>query len=141
MEFDETKHPRDEDGKFKIVGKFNKDVYKFLKSKYGIKDPDVAITDRWLKEHIEPGHSGFYKNNKKYISKIIKDPDYIIEDSKRNNTVLFIGKLEKSQIVISLRTNEENGYKNTIITFFGCGKSTLDRILRNKNVIYNKTKK
>lgn len=120
-----------------FAGNINKQVYDILKQTFNIKNPEVVITDKWFKNHIEPGHEKFYENNKHHIAKIINDPDYIFIDKNHNDTVIFVGEIEESQIVISLNTKRDD-YSNTIITFFPCGEKTLQRMKRSKQKIYQK---
>jgi hypothetical protein len=70
-------------------------------------------------------------------SGIINNPDYIFISNKKENTVIFVSKKHKVQLIVSLNTTDEN-LSNTIITIFGCGNSTLKRLKKKNEILYKK---
>ncbi len=69
---------------------------------------------------------------------LIEDPDFIFKDATHKNGVIFVGMLEKTQIIIALNsTNRE--WKNTIITLFGCGACTLKKLKKYRKILYQKS--
>lgn len=89
-----------------FIGKLNKEklgIYKNL-----IVTEDVIITEERIK-HIKEHHPGDYETYNKYLSIIIKNPDYIINDNKNINTILLLKSIYNNkgniQIVLKLNTN------------------------------------
>lgn len=94
-------------------GKKSSFVGKLLKKING-KYKDKVITDERIK-HIKKHHPGYSI----YIPKIINNLDYIIEDNKNLDTVLYNykRKWKNIQIVVRLNTNEKEREKqNSILT-------------------------
>lgn len=102
---------------------------------------EVILTSERIK-HIKEHHPGDYEKYGKYISEIIKKPDYILEDSKNFDTVLYMKTIIKDdkkniQIVIRLNTNKtEIKKKNSILTLWKIKNSTYNQLIRNKKVIW-----
>ncbi len=138
MQFDEKKHPRDNEGKFIEVGKFGQKISKILKDNFNNFNDDVIITENIFRAHIDGNHDDFYNVHKEHLHKIIEDPDFIFKDATHKNGVIFVGMLEKTQIIIALNsTNRE--WKNTIITLFGCGTRTLKKLKKYRKILYQKS--
>lgn len=78
------------------------------------------------------------------LSEIFNDPDYIIDDESRENTVKVIKYMSDTNIHIALKLivagDENPHYKNSIITAWEMGNKKLNQLLRNKTVLYKKEK-
>ena len=101
---------------------------------------EVILTSERIK-HIKEHHPGDYEKYGKYISEIIKNPDYILEDSKNFDIVLYMKTImddkKNIQIVIRLNTNKtEIKKKNSILTLWKIKNSTYNQLIRNKKVIW-----
>lgn len=46
-------------------------------------------------KHIQEHHPGDYENYNQYITDTVSDPDYIIDDTKNLDTVLFMKTIKK----------------------------------------------
>ena len=103
---------------------------------------EVILTDERIK-HIKEHHPGDYEKYNKYLKKIIETPDYILEDEKNTDTVIYLKTIKDNnknlQIVLKLVTKITNkNHKNSILTFWKIKEKTLHQLLRNKKIIYKK---
>ena len=106
---------------------------------------EVILTEERIK-HIKEHHPGDYEKYGIYISEIIKEPDYILEDNKNIDTILYMKNIINNktniQIVIRLNTNKTDiNKKNSILTLWKIKNSTYNQLLRNRKVIWKKLDK
>lgn len=121
------------------VGRINRDIYKCITE--DIVTDEVIITENQM-QHILDRHPDAYAEIIDYLSDIIRDPDFIIED-KHDNTGLVIKrvKLEKeyAQMVLRICTSDDNpNYKNSVISCWEISEKRLQNYLRNKRILYKK---
>lgn len=101
---------------------------------------EVILTDERLYEHILLFHRDEYLELRPYIKSIIKNPDYIIEDNKYKDTMIYLKKIndieKNGRIVIKLAigTDKEHN-KNSIITLMKLNKRTWNQTIRNRGKI------
>lgn len=124
----------------RCVGKLDKE--KLGKYKENIITDDVILTDERIK-HIQEHHPGDYEKYGIYATNVIKNPDYIIKDTKNLDTVLYMKTIEENrvniQIVVRLNTNLKEIYKqNSILTLWKMRTKTYKQVIRNKEIIYEK---
>lgn len=118
------------------IGKININKYAGLCNKK-ISTEEVIITYKQI-EHINEERLGIYDKYKERIEEIIKNPDYIIEDTKHKETGLVIKSYDKN-IVLVLRLNTcINNKKNSIITMWEIKEKRLQRYLLTHKIIYKK---
>ena len=106
---------------------------------------DVILTDERLYEHILLFHEDEYKQLKPYIKKIIDNPDYIIQDNRHEDTMIYlkqIDEIEKNgRVVIKLALGQDKEHnKNSIITMMKLNKRTWKQTIRNRGNIIWKNK-
>lgn len=128
-----------EDVQVHSVGRINRDIYKCITE--DIVTDEVIITENQM-QHILDRHPDAYAEIIDYLSDIIRDPDFIIED-KHDNTGLVIKrvKLEKeyAQMVLRICTSDDNpSYKNSVISCWEISEKRLQNYLRNKRILYKK---
>lgn len=121
------------------VGKINRDIYKCITA--DIVTEEVVITDNQL-QHILDRHPEAYKEVVHYLSDIIQEPDFIIED-KHDNTGLVIKRVklkkEYAQMVLRICTSvDDPNYKNSVISCWEISEKRLQNYLRNKRILYKK---
>lgn len=58
---------------------------------------EVILTDERLNEHILLYHKEEYKQLKPYIKNIIDNPDYIIEDNRHEDTMIYLKQLHNTE--------------------------------------------
>ena len=122
------------------IGKINrKQLGKYRKK---LVTDEVILTNERIK-HIKEYHPGDYEKYAIYIPKIIGNPDYIINDNKNLDTLLYIKRIEEDsknvQIVVKLNTNKnEKEKKNTILTLWKIKDRTYKQLLRNKEIIWKR---
>ena len=102
---------------------------------------DVIITEERI-EHIKERHPNDYERYCAYIPEIIREPDYIIEDS-RPHTALVMKHIEEAgehfRLTLRLVTVSDNaGYKNSVITFLKVREKEWNRLVKNKRILYRK---
>ncbi len=115
------------------------------KYKEKIVTENVILTYERLK-HIQEHHPGDYEKYGSYIEEILSSPDYIIEDNKNIDTVLFLKTIKENekniQIVLKLNTNvNEKDKQNSILTFWKIKDKTYRQLIRNKEIIYSRLDK
>ena len=106
---------------------------------------DVILTDERLYEHILLFHEDEYKQLKPYIKKIIDNPDYIIQDNRHEDTMIYlkqIDEIEKNgRVVIKLALGQDDEHnKNSIITMMKLNKRTWKQTIKNRGNIIWKNK-
>ena len=121
------------------VGKINREIFKCITE--DIRTDEVIITDNQI-QHIKDRHPEIYDKVLNNIQEAIRVPDYIIRD-KHEYTGLVIKRIEIEsgilQVVLRLCTSEdEQGYKNSIISCWELSEKRLQNYLRNKEILYSR---
>ena len=118
------------------------------KYKKGLITEEVILTDERLYEHILLFHENEYKELRPYLKSIIDNPDYIIEDNRHEDTMIYlkqIKNIEKNgRVVIKLALGQDKEHnKNSIITMMKLNNRTWNQTLKNRGKIIwkNKNKK
>jgi len=125
------------------IGKLDKN--KLGKYKYKIITDEVILTEERIK-HIKEHHPGDYEEYYKYLTEIIKNPDYIIDDSKNIDTIAHLKTISECnknfQVIVRLNTNlKETNKKNSILTLWKINSKAYNQIIRNKQIIWRKVDK
>ena len=125
------------------IGKIDREKLGDYKEK--LVTTDVILTEERIK-HIKEHHPGDYEKYGVYIKEVIRDPDYILDDNKNIDTVLYMKNIKENnkniQIVIRLNTNKtEFNKKNSILTLWKVKNSTYNQLIRNRKVIWKKLDK
>lgn len=112
----------------------------FEKITNDITTDEVIITDERIK-HCNK-HNNAYDKYKQYIPEMLIDPDYIFSNEKENTGVV-VKTIEQEgkplELILRLHTStDEDGKKNSIISFWDISEKTLKRYLRTKNIVYRK---
>lgn len=122
--------------------KLNDDVYTAIKKEFkGLNSREIILRTERL-EHIKFRHPEVIDLLKENYKKIIEDPDYILKDSKYDDTIWNIKRIEDKGLimVIKLIIDKSGGYKNSIITCFRINDKITNKHIKNKKVIYIKNK-
>jgi len=121
------------------VGKLDKDIYRCVTD--DITTDEVIITNVQI-QHVMERHPGDYERFFGFFREIISNPDYIIEANKPNTAVVLkeIQAADESfKLVLRLAVSTDSpNYKNSIITFMKIDKKDLERLVRNKKVLYKR---
>lgn len=101
---------------------------------------EVILTDERLYEHILLFHEEEYKQLRRYINSIIEDPDYIVEDNRHEDTMIYLKQIEEisknGRVVIKLALGKDEEHsKNSIITLMKLNKRTWNQTIRNRGKI------
>ena len=118
----------------------NLDKEKLGKYKNQLITEEVILTDERLYEHILIYHEEDYKKLKPYIKDIIKYPDYIIEDNRHIDTMIYLKHIKKVQkngrVVVKLALSKDVEHnKNSIITLMRLNKRTWKQTIKNRGKI------
>ena len=121
------------------------DRNKLEKYKKGLITEEVILTDERLYEHILLFHENEYKELRPYLKSIIDNPDYIIEDNRHEDTMIYlkqIKNIEKNgRVVIKLALGQDKEHnKNSIITMMKLNNRTWNQTLKNRGKIICKNK-
>lgn len=107
---------------------------------------EVILTDERLYEHILLFHREEYKQLRPYIKSIIENPDYIVEDNRHKDTMIYlkeienIGKNGRVVIKLALGNDKEHG-KDSIITLMKLNRRTWNQTIKNRGKIIWKSRK
>lgn len=128
------------------IGKI--DIKKIGKYKKKIITTELILTQERLNHHIYKYHEKEYIEIKNYIKYIIDNPDYILEDNKNIDTLIYLKHIEeinkKARVVIKLATNKNDKIynKNSIITIMRQRDKSWEQTLKNRGtIIYKKLDK
>ena len=107
---------------------------------------EVILTDERLYDHILLFHEEEYKQLRPYIRSIIEEPDYIIEDNKHEDTMIYLKEInnidKNGRVVIKLALGKDEEHnKNSIITLMKLNKRTWNQTIKNRGKIIWKDKK
>lgn len=109
---------------------------------------EVILTDERLYGHILLFHEEEYKQLRPYIKDIIENPDYIVEDNRHEDTMIYLKEIteidKNGRVVIKLALGKDKEYnKNSIITLMKLNKRTWNQTIKNRGKIIwkNKNKK
>jgi len=120
------------------IGKIDKEKLGKLKEK--IISEDVILTDERI-IHIKEHHPGDFENYSIYINEIITSPDYIINDNRNIDTILYIKKIKSNnkniQIIVKLNTNlKEKNKQNSILTIWKIKDKNYNKLIKNKEILW-----
>lgn len=81
-----------------------------------------------------------YKQLRRYIKNIIEDPDYIVEDNRHEDTMIYLKQIEEisknGRVVIKLALGKDEEHsKNSITTLMKLNKRTWNQTIRNRGKI------
>ena len=102
---------------------------------------EVIITEERI-QHIKEIHNNDFFEIQPYIQDVLSMPDYILADSKRENTGLILKQITennglKVQVVLRVHTSKDRkGLKNSIISAWKISDSRWNNYLRNKKILY-----
>ena len=118
------------------VGKIDINKYAKLCEKR-ITTDEVIITNKQI-EHINEERKGTYNRYANKLKEVITNPDYIIEDTKHEETGLVIKQYSKNVIVVLKLNTSNDERKNSIITIWEIKEKRLERYLLTHKIIYKK---
>ena len=122
-----------------FVCKLDRELYRTVTK--DIATDDVIITAERI-EHIKVRHPNDWERFNNYLVDIIKAPDYIIRDDRPYTAMLLkeisVGENnEHFRVALRLTTsNDPKNYKNSIITFLKIREKEWNRVIRNKEILY-----
>ena len=110
-----------------FICKINKNILGKYKNK--IISKDVILTQERLENHILIYHKKDYEQLKPYLKNIINNPDFIIDDNRHEDTLIFLKEINEiskcGRIVLKLTLGKNIVYsKNSIITLMRLNKRT-----------------
>ena len=125
-----------------VIGRIDREIFRCIAE--DIVTEEVVMTDNQL-QHILQRHPEVFPAVLDVLRDILRDPDYIIED-KHPYTGLVVRRLETGseslQVVLRICTSEDQpGYKNSVISCWEISERRLQNYLRNKKILYNRKKK
>lgn len=128
---DDKRKQQEELIKKSTIGKF--DINKYTKT-IKTTTKDVVLFEERIK-HIKERHPEVEKYIKD-IPKIIKNPDMILQEAKRKDTIWIIKKFDKNvKITMKLNITNDKNIKNSVIQMQFMRDSEIDRNIRNEKVI------
>lgn len=122
----------------KYIGKL--DGEKLGKYKNKIVTQNVIITNERI-EHIKKRHLNDYEKYINHISDIIKNPDYILIDKDKIDTVMFLKRIldNTKNIIVIVKLNteiEKIEMSNSILTFWQIRNVNYEKVIKNNIIVY-----
>lgn len=121
------------------VGKINREIYRCITE--DISTDEVVITDERIR-HIKERHPKDYAEVIRYMTQVIQEPDYILQDEVDNTgLVIKTSKNDQNSIQVILRIHtakDKDRHKNSIISGWKISDKRLQNYLRNKVILYKK---
>ena len=122
----------------KYIGKL--DGEKLGKYKNKIVTQNVIITNERI-EHIKKRHLNDYEKYINHISDIIKNPDYILIDKDKIDTVMFLKRIldNTKNIIVIVKLNteiEKIEMSNSILTFWQIRNVNYEKMIKNNIIVY-----
>ena len=122
-----------------VIGRIDREIFRCIAE--DIVTEEVVMTDNQL-QHILQRHPEVFPAVLDVLRDTLRDPDYIIED-KHPYTGLVVRRLETGseslQVVLRICTSEDQpGYKNSVISCWEISERRLKNYLRNKKILYNR---
>ena len=122
-----------------VIGRIDREIIRCIAE--DIVTEEVVMTDNQL-QHILQRHPEVFPVVMDVVRDTLRDPDYIIED-KHPYTGLVVRRLETGseslQVVLRICTSEDQpGYKNSVISCWEISERRLQNYLRNKKILYNR---
>jgi hypothetical protein len=122
-----------------VIGKIDREIYRCITE--DIVTEDVVLTEKQL-QHILDRHPDVFQKVLDNLAGAICDPDYILAD-RHIHTGLIIKEIDVDgnslQFVLRICTSQdEPGYKNSVISCWEISEQRLQNYLRNKTVLYKR---
>lgn len=121
------------------VGKIDKELFRCVSE--NITTDEVIITDERV-QHIKERHPGDYERYFEYLTRIVENPDYILEANKPDSALLLkhIEDNGKSyKLILRLKTSHDpEGFKNSVITFQKVEDRRYTRYTKSEKVLYKR---
>lgn len=123
-----------------FICKINKNILGKYKNR--IITEDVILTQERLNNHILLYHVKDFEQLSPYLKDIIYNPDFVMEDNRHTNTLIFLKKIkaiEKAgRIVLKLAVDKDDLHdKNFIITLMRLNNRTWNQTIKNRgNTIF-----
>ena len=143
--------PKDESQNDESNGVFAKsslseDVMNVLEKEFGKLNGDEVILRKERLEHIKERHPEVVDILKNNYVEAVNNPDYVLKDSKNENTIWNIKKIEEKNINIViklsvLKEKEHKRYLNSTITAHEIKNSRLNKYLEKQKQLYKNQKK
>ena len=117
----------------RYIGKLDIDKLGIYRNK--LITAEVIMTNERLYQHILIHHKSEYEQLEKYIKDIIENPDYIIEDNRHSDTMIYLKQISnlKGRIIIKLALGQDEEHnKNSIITIMKLNGRTWKQSIRNR---------
>ncbi len=123
---------------YKTMG--NLDINMIGKYKDIISTNEIVLTNE-RSVHIYKDHPKDYDKIIRGIKPTLNNPNFVLVDSKKEDTLLFIRKLKEDNqnVVVKLNTtNDEKHPKNSIMTSWIINDKNLKRLLKKNKALYEK---
>lgn len=122
----------------RILGKLEE---RALKAEFGaLRTTDVIVTEERIK-HIRERHPQDVELFELYGTETVAKPDIVIKDMKNEGTVFMIKHLPDYNINVVVRLalkTEDEGLKNSVMTFYRIRAKNLVKLLRKNKEVYRK---
>lgn len=113
----------------------------YLEREFGkLQTNEIIITQERL-EHIKQRHAEDFALFGEYAAKAIFSPDLILKNTYNKGTVFVVKKLPETNLNVVVRLalgSDEDGRKNSVMTFYRIREKNLKKLKNKHKVLYNK---
>ncbi|PID67419.1 MAG: hypothetical protein CR959_00335 [Fusobacteriales bacterium] len=123
----------------------NKNQKELLENEFGELNTSKVVLFKERLEHIKDRHPEIVEILKDNFKSVVEDPDYILKDEKKNNTIWAIKNIKDKKlnlvIKLSLKNNKEQSkFLNSVITGHKLNDDRLEKYLKKNKLLYKNKK-
>lgn len=113
----------------------------YLEKEFGkLQTEEIIVTQERL-EHIKERHAEDYPMFDEFAPQAVKNPDLVLKDAQNEGTIFVVKKLSRTNLNVVVRlalVTDEDGYKNSVMTFYRIREKNLKKLENKHKVLYKK---
>lgn len=113
----------------------------YLEKEFGkLQTNEIIVTQERL-EHIKQRHAEDFALFDEYAAKTVSSPDLVLKDTNNEGTVFVVKQLPETNLNVVVRLalgTDEDGHKNSVMTFYRIREKNLKKLKNKHKVLYNK---
>ena len=115
----------------------------YLGGEFGTLNTTKTVITYERSDHIRDHHPQDYALFMEYGNKTISEPDIVIKDSKNEDTVFMVTRLEGTNVnavvKLSVVGHSDQRNLNTVLTFFRMRNRNIEKLMKKNKVLYEQT--
>lgn len=113
----------------------------YLEEEFGKLQTDEIIVTQERLAHIKERHIEDYPLFDDYASQAVCNPDLVLKDEQNEGTIYAVKRLSGTNLNVVVRlalVTDEDGYKNSVMTFYRIREKNLKKLEIKHKVLYKK---